>query len=49
MEESCTLKAAREREGREKSYGSGARGGLEAARSGATDLSVDVVPHILDP
>jgi hypothetical protein len=24
-------------------------GGLEAARSCATDLSADVVPHILDP
>jgi hypothetical protein len=49
MEESCTLKAAREREGREKSYGSGTRGGTGAARSCATDLSADVVPHILDP
>jgi hypothetical protein len=32
MEESCTLKAAREREGREKSYGSGARGGTGSSK-----------------
>ena len=40
MEESCTLKAARGREGREKSLGSGAR---------ADCKQPNLVPHILDP